>query len=271
MDNTSPPLADYFWIAGIDSISYADSVLSPITPRDTPFPSNNGGGTSSPNVESTIEEGSESETSGSPPQTSNEFRDSISSKATARHSRTNSWNRLSKLSISTVEELETASRSNRSSMTIKASTANGNGTGGKETLSLGTNGNLMGEDGTTPFDFDQALLKFASERDSFLDALSFSGGAPVQKPAPMTKPRTERLKVEDSETNGIGNGYGHGAVNGGINGRKSPLRSVGGSIRRRISFRDMSSVKKQPSVQRSSEFERLSGERLRMKGLVIDG
>ncbi|TVY43323.1 DENN domain-containing protein [Lachnellula subtilissima] len=224
MDTSSAPLADYFWIAGIDSLSYNDSLFRPQNPSDL-----NGAGPPSPRVDATIEEGdSEGEGPASPGNKEND-----APKATARHSRTNSWNRLSKLSsdarnsISTLDELESTA-SNRSSMTIKALPINGNEGSG-----------ALGD-----FDFDKALTKFANERENFLDDLSFSAGAPVQSRPPMTtpitNPRAERLKVEDGEF-------------GGTPGRKSPLlRSVGGSIRRRISFRDMNSMKRQPSVQRTT-------------------
>lgn len=125
-------------------------------------------------------------------------------------------------------------------MTIKASaTSNGTTNGLTNGLSNGSSGSLLGD-----FDFDKALLKFASEREHFLDDLSYSAGATVQKPPPMTSaranPRTDRLKIEESDT-GLG-----------MNGRRSPLRNVGGSIRRKISFRDMSSIRRQTStVQRS--------------------
>lgn len=221
MENTSAPLADYFWIAGVDNLSYSDPVANPITPRDQ---FNN---VPSAQVETTIEEDSENGEGPSPPSATNR-------RATAQHSRTNSWQRLSKLShdarssISNIEELNTT-RSNRSSMTIKAGNGNSNGNGSS---------NLLGD-----FDFDSALMKFANERENFLDDLSFSAGAPLQKPPPMThpapNPRTDRLRAEDAE-----NGSG----------KRSPLRSVGGSIRRRISFRDMNSMKRQPStVQRASK------------------
>ena len=223
MDTTSAPLADYFWIAGIDSLSYSDHA----------FGANltNGNAPPSPAVDATIEEGSEGETPASPP------------RATARHSRNNSWNRLSKLSndarnsIQTLDELETT-RSNRSSITIKAVNISGNG----ETLENGANGN--GGRGMGDFDFDRALVKFANERENFLDDLSFSAGAPTQSRPPMTNPRADRLRVEEQQENVAGPG------------KRSPLRSVGGSIRRRISFRDMNSVKRQPSVvQRNCELE----------------
>jgi hypothetical protein len=218
MDSSSAPLADYFWIAGIDSLSYSDPVSGSSNSREKPL----NGGPPSPVVDATIEEGSEIESTASPPSNG-------TPRATARHSRTNSWNRLSKLpndvrnSIAALDELE-KTRSNRSSITIKGVPTNGATTNGGEKWGLGD------------FNFDEALIKFANERESFLDDLSFSAGAPVQKPPPMTHPRTDRLKIEDNENSGTSPG------------RRSPLREVGGSIRRRISFRDMSSVKRQSTM-----------------------
>lgn len=244
MDTSSAPLADYFWIAGIvgfpsshrytillidtqDSLSYNDPVFRPPN-------TSNGVGPPSPQVDATIEEGdSEGESPNSPQNKENGV-----PRATARHSRNNSWNRLSKLSndarnsISTLDELETT-HSNRSSITIKAVPLNGNAS----EVDAGSGG--MGD-----FEFNRAMEKFTSERENFLDDLSFSAGAPVQARPPMTiNPRAEKLKAEDGEM-------------GGSPGRKSPLRSVGGSIRRRISFRDMNSMKRQPSsVQRSCKLD----------------
>jgi len=234
MANTSAPLADYFWIAGVDSLSYTDPIPNPITPRDQ-FNHNTA---PAAQVETTIEEGSENDNS--PPPTSNP-------RGTAQHSRNNSWQKLSKppqdgrSSISNVDELD-FTRSNRSSMTIKAGNTNGHGN-----MNGNGSGDLLGG-----FDFDTALLKFANERENFLDDLSFSAGAPLQKSQPMTAPpplnvRTDRLRVDGAEA---GNGSG----------KRSPLRSVGGSIRRRISFRDMNSVKRQPStVQRASKWNFVHG------------
>ncbi|KAH6674513.1 AEX-3 domain-containing protein [Halenospora varia] len=227
MDTTSAPLADYFWIAGIDSLSYNDPVVGFANAWDK---GNIGPGPPSPNVDTTIEEGdSEGDTPVSSP-----FKENNTPRATARHSRNNSWNKLSKLtndarnSIGTLEELDTTS-SNRSSITIRGIPTNGNG------LSNGGSGGALGD-----FDFDRALMKFANEREHFLDDLSFAAGAPTQARAPMTNPRAERLRVEDTET------YAAPV-------KRSPLRSVGGSIRRRISFRDMNSMKRQPSsVQRAT-------------------
>lgn len=218
MDNTSAPLADYFWIAGIDSLSYGPEIF-PSTSRERsniqPPPS--------PQVDATIEESPEGENS--PPPTN---------PRAARHSRTNSWNRLNKSSqdsrssISTLDEND-GPASNRSSITLKAgqsghTNGNGNGTKGEG----GGVGGIFGD-----FDFDQALLKFANAREDFLDDLSFAAGAPTQAAPPMTSSRTSRLRVEDAEN---------------IQKRSPTLRSVSGSIRRKISFRDLNSVKRQTSM-----------------------
>jgi hypothetical protein len=229
MDNASAPLADYFWIAGVENIAYDDFLASAPGPVSAPIDDI---------IAEDGEEGEEAETS------------TIvsSSRANARHSRQNSANRLStmsKLSITpsvsadarTAEDMEGNTRSNRSSATIRPvppPNAHGgansiNGTAGLYGLGLG-----IGPDGMPDFDFDKALLKFAAERENFLDDLTFSAGAKTQSRPPMVNPRTEKLKV---------------AEEGDQSGRMSPLmRSIRGSIRRKMSFRDMSSVRKQPTA-----------------------
>jgi hypothetical protein len=216
MDSSSAPLADYFWIAGIDSLSYNDPIYGPSNPREKSI----NGGPPSPAVDATIEEGSEGESPATPPSNG-------TPRGAARHSRNNSWNRLSKTpidfrnSVAALDELEKTA-SNRSSMTIKAGTTNGNTNG---------SGSILGD-----FNFDEALIKFANERENFLDDLSFSAGAHVHKPAPMTHPRTDVPKTEENGSSGV------------TIGRRSTLRGVGGSIRRRISFREMSSTKRQSTA-----------------------
>lgn len=232
MDNSSTPLADYFWIAGIENISYDDG------------PAPHDGQTSQ--LDDTIVEDREGEAADA----------SVSSppRASARHSRQNSANRLStvsKLSLTpslsggegrVLEDVDGNTRSNRSSATIRpipppnlgtGATNGANGVNG--TNSLG-GGEGIGFDGLPPdFDFDKALLRFAAERENFLDDLTFSAGARVQSRPPMVNPRTEKLKAEDGDPNG----------------RMSPLKSIRGSIRRKMSFRDMSSVRKQPMPPRA--------------------
>jgi hypothetical protein len=219
MENSSTPLADYFWIAGVESVSYNDP-----TPPNAP-------------VESTIAEDGEPE---------DEFLNRSLSMASARHSR-HSSNRLSRISVSDRFSIQTAldendgTMSNRSSATIRPipppnfSASNGSTTNGSNGLNgLGLTGFTSPEPGSlAEFDFDKALVKFAAEREVFLEDLSFSAGAKVQARVPMVNPRTERIKAEEAEPSG----------------RLSPLRSIKGSIRRKMSFRDMNSVRKQPSTR----------------------
>ena len=229
MDNSSTPLADYFWIAGIEHIAYDDGP-APQQPQQ---------------LDDTIVEDGEGEDTDASVTTP--------SRATARHSRQNSANRLStlsKLSLSpslsggegrVLEDVDGNTRSNRSSATIRpipppnfgGGNANGNGLPGINGFGGGEG---IGFDGfPADFDFDEALLKFAAERENFLDDLSFSAGAKIHTRPPMVNPRTEKLKADDADASG----------------RKSPLRSIRGSIRRKMSFRDMSSVRKQPMPPRA--------------------
>ncbi|KAM0195497.1 hypothetical protein ACHAPI_006351 [Fusarium lateritium] len=214
MENSSTPLAEYFWIAGVESVSYHD-------PNSQPAPA-------SIPVESTIVEDGESD---------DEYTNGDQTKTKARHSRQGSASRTSRISltdrfsIQTLDETDGNTKSNRSSATIRAvnppNFSNTNGTG----QSPGPSG-ILGEGSMfmDNFDFDKALVKFAAEREVFLEDLSFSAGAKVQARAPMVNPRAERIKAEESDS-----------------GRLSPLRSIKGSIRRKMSFRDMNSVRKQPS------------------------
>ncbi|KAF4987599.1 hypothetical protein FGRMN_10281 [Fusarium graminum] len=225
MENSSTPLAEYFWIAGVESVSYHDPNSQP-TPAAIP-------------VESTIVEDGESD---------DEYANGDQLKTKARHSRQGSASRLSRasltdrFSIQTLDETDGNTRSNRSSATIRAvnppnfgstnGSTNGNSNGnGNNSQTAGSSG-ILGEGSMfmDNFDFDKALVKFAAEREVFLEDLSFSAGAKVQARAPMVNPRAERIKAEESDS-----------------GRLSPLRSIKGSIRRKMSFRDMNSVRKQPS------------------------
>ncbi len=138
------------------------------------------------------------------------------SPATPRNTKRNSYQRLSRLSdearfsiasiSSTLENKGTDS--NRSSVTIKGIQINGKGT-------------------LNDVDFEKALRKFASERDSFLSDLTLSAGAVVPN-RPKPRPKTQKIVSEDA----------------------AGLKSGVGSIRRRISFRD---IKRQSSIARQRE------------------
>ena len=146
----------------------------------------------------------------------------VATPTTARRAKRSSYNRLSKLSddrrLSIASSKAFESGGNRGADSNRSSaTIKGPQSNGRSTFSEA--------------DFDRALRKFASERDNFVNELTLSAGAVVrEKPKPRTKP--QRIFSEDV----------------------SALKSGLGSIRRRISFREMGSIKRQPSVarQRSS-------------------
>ena len=142
--------------------------------------------------------------------------------ATPRNRKRNSYQRLSRLSdearlsiasISSTPDKK-GTDSNRSSATIKGI-------------------QISGKNGLNDQDFDKALRKFASERDSFLSDLTLSAGAVVPN-RPKPRPKTQKIVPEDA----------------------SALKSGLGSIRRRVSFRDMNSMKRQSSVARQGELSR---------------
>lgn len=141
----------------------------------------------------------------------------MSNPVSTQNVKRNSYQRLSKLSDEARLSISSFSPSpekngtdsNRSSTTIRAVQVNSTS-------------------GLNDVDFDNALRKFASERDSFLSDLSLSAGAVVPS---RLKPRAKTQRI-------VGEDVGAG------------LKSGVGSIRRRISFRDMNSMKRQSSVNR---------------------
>ncbi|KAL8902593.1 MAG: hypothetical protein Q9207_004560 [Kuettlingeria erythrocarpa] len=199
-ESSSAPLADWFFITGVDSeqLRWGSNNTEEVA-QDCPQPP----------VEQTIEEERTSESE-------NENRESIP--ATPRPVKRNSYHRLSRLSDDarlsiasiTLSPERKGTDSNRSSTTIKGIQING------ATTSL------------SDVDFDRALRKFATERESFLTDLTLSAGAVVPN-RPKARPKTQRI-VNNEDGGGIKSGVG--------------------SLRRRISFRDMNSMKRQSSVNR---------------------
>ena len=141
---------------------------------------------------------------------------------TPRKTKRNSYQRLSnlsdeaRLSISSLSlaQEKKGSDSNRSSATIK----------GMQVSS--TSGGPLNE-----MDFENALRKFASQRESFLADLDITAGAIVPS-RPKPRPKTQRI-VEDAPG----------------------VRSGIGSIRRRLSARNMNSAKRQSSVRRQCKLD----------------
>ena len=167
-------------------------------------------------MEPTIEEDRAAEAEGAPPDTP---------MRSSRKAKRNSYQRLSNLSDEARHSISSLSispekkgtDSNRSSTTIKASQLNGAGAG---------LGGLLNDT-----DFENALKKFATQRESFLADLTLSAGAVVSN-RPKPRPKTQKIVNDDDQR----------------------LKSGVGSLRRRISFRDMSSTKRQSSVKRQCEY-----------------
>ncbi|KAG8624699.1 hypothetical protein KVT40_007766 [Elsinoe batatas] len=184
-DSTSNPLADYFFIAGIESTQIFDERNITAGP---------------PPVETTIEEDRALVTDGttSPrPATPG----SPTSETPARKSKRYSWDaRKSIGSIINLADDAPSPASNRSSTTIKVQTPG--------------NANVLTEE-----DFEQALRKFATERDSFLEDVHLQAGTvtTAQPRAAKARPKTIRIMSDDS-TNGA-----------------AGLRGGVGSLRRKLS------------------------------------
>ena len=213
IETSNFPLSDWFFIAGVLSFLLRASLSNGFAgvdsyqlrwrkdeePTDLAPPAP---------VEPTIEEDKAAEAEGDSPDLKG---------ATPRKAKRNSYQRLSNLSDEARLSITSLSlspekkgtESNRSSTTIKGPQINGNG-------------RLLSDT-----DFENALKKFASQRDSFLSDLTLSAGAVVPN-RPKARPKTQKIISEDAAN----------------------LKSGVGSIRRRISFRDMNSMKRQSSVKR---------------------
>ena len=194
VDPANVPLADYFFISGIESSQVYDAQRV--------------NGAAVAPVESTIEEDAalevEEEAAPSPPRPTSSDGMSLSKRAS----------RETRQSISSVVGPDTGpgpTASNRSSATIKGFPQ-------------------IGGSGLSDFDFDQALRKFAAERETFLEEIQFSAGTLKQEDRPRPRPKTQRIVSEDA-----------GSLGAGI-----------GSIRRRISTIGRS--QRNSSVMRNCKF-----------------
>jgi hypothetical protein len=194
------PLADYFFIAGIESSQIFDEKLQ--------------NGLTTPPVEDTIEEHTVLDTTvnGRPK----------SSEGLNGDGRRSRLSYEARKSISSMLGSNSGTASNRSSATIRAIPGESRG------FQLSDQGGPVApvSSAMNDEDFDSALRKFASERDTFVEEIHFSAGTIPQPSKPKARPKTQKIINEDA---------------GGI-------RSGVGSIRRRIST--MNSLKRQPSVMR---------------------
>lgn len=227
-EGSAAPLADYFWIAGVDG----SEILDTFQRLGDEYRANNAT-SPGPAVTDTIEEDADAEEAHDP------RLDSLSRPGSSTENRSS----VQRLSFRSGDSDPNAngSSSNRSSMTIKGGNNGGNNNGAAAAAAAGGGGPISPRhssflDEAGNFDFDKALLKFASERESFLSDLSLSAGAITPNSRPRSRLRTQKIVSEDNASGG-GN----------------LLRSGIGSVRRHMAMRDMNSMKRQPSVARQGE------------------
>lgn len=202
---SSTPLADYFFISGIESSQVYDERNPQNGLATSPL--------AQPPVGETIEEDRALETDSIRPTSQDGLSNGGSTRR--RSAARLSENRQSIGTIIGTDSKQTAS--NRSSTTIK--------------------GVQVGGSGLSDQEFESALRKFASERESFLEEIQFTAGVTQQNRTTPSKPRPRPQRVsQNANDEGVGN-----------------LRSGVGSIRRRISTMQ-SSLKRQSSVARQCKW-----------------
>lgn len=158
-DASAAPLADYFFISGIESAQIFEEKLANIPP---PAP-----------VEDTIEEDKALDTS----QAQRPSTPGSPTDAAKRRSRYSFEARKSIGSIINAVEPKTPA-SNRSSSTIK--------------------GVQIGGSGLNDDDFEMALRKFANERDSFMDEIQVSAGVAPPPMTKKPRPRTMKIANDEN-------------------------------------------------------------------------
>jgi len=233
-NSSSLPLADFFWIAGIDSISYNEHI-SPQSHSSTPLrqslikedlveakePDENSSksvNNGSVELDKALAKLRDKSSPGDSPQLSR-----------GDHTRQKSADEFEAL-FARLSSNETPTDTKRSSQSSTATITvdNVNGTNKTAVPSQTNAGTKLLGLGLSDQDFDNALRKFATERENFLEDLSFTAGAVPQPPKrpPPVNPRIQ--KVNDNTT--------------------SPSLMKSGSFRRKLPFKEMNSMKRAPSV-----------------------
>lgn len=210
-DAPSTPLADYFWIAGLDGQDLLDTYVKL---ADVNQSTNRA--SSDLNDIIVEDEAAEAEVS------------SLleSPRPASKQSKRNSYQRLSRQSQSDETHI---SRESSNGILSGRSSARSSATIRCVTSSFSPRPSTALSD----VDFDKALKNFANDRDSFFLDVNFSAGAVAQPNRPRPRPRTQKIVAEDQSPG------------------PSPGLSRGiGSVRRHMSFREMNSTRRQSSVAR---------------------
>lgn len=203
--DSSRPLADYFWISGLDTQQLDEAFCQPQRwSHDLVEPN----GLDSIIKEDVVAENDQSSILQSP-------------RASINHARHDSFQRLSELSDEardSISSIDSVARpqSSRSSLTIRAAAP----------PTDPRMSSLISE-----ADFDKAMQKFATNRDEFYLDLTFQPSEKSKPARSKSRPKTQRIVAQDEPSPLL------------------PNRNFG-SIRRHLSFKDMSSAKRQPSMAR---------------------
>lgn len=229
-DFSDRPLADYFWIAGLDSQDLLDAYSINGEEGDSVIAEKH---PLSHSVEATIPEDAVAEESAE---------SSTASAWPTKHSRQSSYQRLSILSsearasIQTLDGLTPIS-SNRSSATIRRVVSPNHQT------TLSSSPETREQDSTqagigslSDADFDNVMKKFLRDRDTFNLDVDFDNDSVTRQSSKSganqrPRPRTQMIVAEELDSISV------------------PNRTLG-SVRRHMSFKDLNSVKRQTSVAR---------------------
>jgi hypothetical protein len=204
-ETSSTPLADYFWIAGLDGQDLLDTYVK-LGEVHNPTKNGNGSDMNDIIVEDEVAEADVSSIQNSP-------------RPASYQSKRNSYQPLSRLSgeaqasIRSPDKVNSGASSTRSSATIRFISSS----------------SPFASPGLNDVDFDNALKKFATDRDSFFLDINFSAGAVTEPGRPRPRPRTQKIVADDQAA--------------------SLSRGIG-SVRRHMSFREMNSAKRQSSMAR---------------------
>ncbi|KAK6499558.1 hypothetical protein TWF481_009925 [Arthrobotrys musiformis] len=247
-DATSAPLAEYFWIAGMDTNSYwtsqppktiqttqppvrgsliAEDLSEAGEPEDQVYPARDDSLGFRPQLDKRSSDKIDHVSSGVQ---ASGFLDSNRSSAIAEAVVGDGLgSRMSTLSTNSASPsfADTKRSSQSSNATIIAN--NSNGQPRQSNSSHGDTFAHLPHLGIGDFDFDTALRKFATERENFLEDLSFSAGEVQHQPKkpPPVNPRIQKVMDGNSNSSGL---------------------TKSGSLRRRISLRDLNSMRRAPSV-----------------------
>ncbi|KAJ6257145.1 hypothetical protein Dda_8031 [Drechslerella dactyloides] len=250
-DATSAPLAEYFWIAGMDTNSYWNSQTSkslPTTqppvrgsliaedlpeakePEDPVYPTRD----DSLNFRQPLEKGNSDKVEQSAPGAQMiAIQDGSKTPLTAESSIFSDGIGSRMSTLSTNSASPSFADTKRSSQSSNATIIAGNSNSQYRQINS-SHGDVIAQSlgaglGIGDFDFDTALRKFATERENFLEDLSFAAGAIQHQPK---KPPPVNARIQK--------------VMEGNNGSPNIVKS--GSLRRRISLRDLNSMRRAPSV-----------------------